>query len=174
MPIRVKISMAPGEVFYKKAFDHLGDTISDISNFSKDFFSWFRDLAKDQFDQQGSPSWPALAPKYQAWKNRYYPGRPILVRSGKLRNSVTKEYSSFHFAKKSKNTLEIGTQNISYARVHQFGFFGSQRKRRVTIKIPQREYIRPKQYTNDLEKRFQKVIINSWREQVDNVLKGQR
>jgi phage gpG-like protein len=35
-----------------------------------------------------SGAWAALSPKYRIWKQAHYPGRPILVRDGDLRDSV--------------------------------------------------------------------------------------
>jgi hypothetical protein len=35
-----------------------------------------------------SGAWSGLSPKYRIWKNAHYPGRPILVRDGTLRDSL--------------------------------------------------------------------------------------
>lgn len=37
----------------------------------------------------GSGGWPALSPAYAAWKQRHYPGRKILERTGALKASLT-------------------------------------------------------------------------------------
>lgn len=170
MPLKVSLSMIPGDVIYHKAFDRLGDSLGTISNYADTFFEWFRKMAKDQFDKKGDPKrWVKLSPKYFAWKNRRYPGRPLLVLNGHLRNAVTKEYSQYQYHRKNKTLAEIGTKELPYARVHQFGFFGSQIGRRVTINIPARPYVQTENYSRDLEKRFQKVLVSLWREDVEKV-----
>lgn len=49
----------------------------------------FLDAERRQFDSQGHGSWPALSPRYGAWKATHFPGRPLLVRTGDLRRSLT-------------------------------------------------------------------------------------
>lgn len=52
-----------------------------------------------QFNSQGaygSGGWPPLSPRYAAWKARHYPGRPILVREGDLRASLTEANDGAH------------------------------------------------------------------------------
>jgi hypothetical protein len=52
----------------------------------------FLDIEERQFATQGaygSGGWSPLSPKYAAWKARHYPGAPILVRTGELRDSLT-------------------------------------------------------------------------------------
>lgn len=38
----------------------------------------------------GSGGWAPLSPRYAAWKARHYPGATILVRTGDLRDSLTR------------------------------------------------------------------------------------
>lgn len=52
----------------------------------------FEEAERRQFGSEGtygSGGWAPLSPKYAAWKARHYPGRPILVREGDLRESLT-------------------------------------------------------------------------------------
>lgn len=47
-----------------------------------------------QFDTQGSnlgTKWKGLSSEYKKWKERNYPGNPILVRTGEMRSSFTHE-----------------------------------------------------------------------------------
>lgn len=41
------------------------------------------------FGKQGEGSWPPLSPEYAAWKAVVHPGKPMLVVSGDLRESLT-------------------------------------------------------------------------------------
>ena len=43
------------------------------------------------FREGQAGGWPALSPGYAAWKERHYPGRPILVREGDLLRSLTSD-----------------------------------------------------------------------------------
>jgi phage gpG-like protein len=41
------------------------------------------------FDREGEGTWPQLSDDYREWKAVHYPGQPILVREGDLRESLT-------------------------------------------------------------------------------------
>lgn len=65
------------------------------------------------FAQEGRPlPWPPLSPAYARWKERFYPGRKILERTGRLRRSI-------HTAVEG-NALVVST-DVPYAAAHQFG-----------------------------------------------------
>ncbi|HID08258.1 MAG TPA: hypothetical protein EYP10_14050 [Armatimonadetes bacterium] len=54
------------------------------------------DLERKVFASRGAilgASWAPLSPRYAKWKARHYPGRPIMVRSGRLFASLTREGS---------------------------------------------------------------------------------
>ena len=48
-------------------------------------------VAREQlwFGKQGEGSWPPLSPDYAAWKSLVHPGKPLLVLSGNLKESLT-------------------------------------------------------------------------------------
>lgn len=56
--------------------------------------------------------WPDLNPTYKSWKARKFPGRPMLVRTGKMMDSFT--FTS------SKNDMRIGN-TAEYFEKHQKG-----------------------------------------------------
>lgn len=76
------------------------------------------------FLQQG-PGWAPLSPKYAAYKARYFPGMPILIRTGKLQQSLTSR--PFGHEQIRAQSGEYGT-SVNYAKYHQHG----------TSKMPQR------------------------------------
>jgi phage gpG-like protein len=74
-----------------------------------------------QFKSSGryaSGGWPALSPRYAAWKAKHYPGAPILVRSGDLRDSLTRR--PFGVDVIEKKSMAIGS-DVPYGLYHQRG-----------------------------------------------------
>lgn len=72
----------------------------------------------EKFSSQG-PGWKPLSPAYASWKAEHFPGRPILVRKGTMREellTITKGGTS----RVSGNTLDI-TPRTPYFGVHQRG-----------------------------------------------------
>lgn len=78
----------------------LGDAIKDLRPFWRDVFApKYFGMVQDLFATGGrarggngrfkSGAWAPLSTKYAAWKRVAYPGRPLLVREGTLRESVT-------------------------------------------------------------------------------------
>ena len=87
----------------------------------------FGEAEARQFDSEGaygSGGWAPLSPAYAAWKERHYPGKPILERTGALRHALTQrpfgvEHIEPHFG-------EFGlSANVStgpfYGQFHQDG-----------------------------------------------------
>tara|TARA_R110002096_G_scaffold132297_1_gene282554 strand:+ start:346 stop:858 length:513 start_codon:yes stop_codon:yes gene_type:complete len=72
--------------------------------------------------------WKPLSPSYAAWKGRHFPGRPLLVLRGTMKQSLTsggKSGSSQSsrnaiFNRKGGRQLILGTR-IKYAKFHQYG-----------------------------------------------------
>lgn len=78
-----------------------------------------------QFDAEGagphSGSWSALSEVYAAWKERRYPGQPILVATGQLREALTSPNSPLGARDWSASMFVFGTVGIEYASFHQTG-----------------------------------------------------
>jgi len=78
-----------------------------------------------QFDAQGAGpemgSWAPLSESYAAWKEKHYPGQPILVRTGKLRAALTDSNAPGARRDVSGESLSYGTTGIPYASAHQTG-----------------------------------------------------
>lgn len=61
----------------------------------------------------GGPHWPALSPRYTRAKQRKFPGRKIMQRTGKLRRSLVNKKDARHVAKallKPRRAIEVGTR----------------------------------------------------------------
>lgn len=107
------------------AFERTGDELEDFSK-----HVWPRltpvfeaEMAR-QFDAQGggpTGAWAPLSPAYAAWKERAFPGQPILVASGKMREALTQSASPFAARAFDSDSFQFGTSNIPYASFHQLG-----------------------------------------------------
>ena len=76
-------------------------------------------VAKERnwFDSEAKGTWPALSPAYARWKAVAYPGRPIMVRTGDLRSTLT---SGKAVLAKTDDSLFLGT-SVPYAAYHARG-----------------------------------------------------
>ena len=64
--------------------------------------------------------WPALTPKYAAYKNRVRPGRSLLVFDGDMIKSLVTSHDSNGIRKQKARSLVLGSK-VPYARYHQDG-----------------------------------------------------
>lgn len=73
------------------ALDRFAEDVSDFSELFEGFGEIFRDLMTEQFSSEGkfAGGWASLSPRYAAWKEEHYPGRPIGVLRGYLRDAMT-------------------------------------------------------------------------------------
>lgn len=105
------------------AFDAMGDRLARAE--------------ERQFSSQGgygSGGWPALSPAYGAWKARHYPGKPILERTGLLRESLTQR--PFGIDENTGTTAVFGS-GVHYGAFHQHG--GGHLPRRRPLELPEDE-----------------------------------
>ena len=80
-------------------------------------------MADEQWSSKGSrggDSWPELSPRYAAWKARRYPGQPLMVMTGELREAMTKRGATGQVRIIDRGRMEIGT-DLVHAATHQFG-----------------------------------------------------
>lgn len=83
----------------------------------------FREFIRRLFATEGASSgrgWPALSPAYAAWKRRHYPGRKIMVLTGRLRRSLTERGHAEHvarFGREPEPFVQVGTA-VEYAAFH--------------------------------------------------------
>jgi hypothetical protein len=72
--------------------DHVLASVEDMEPVFELFGHYLvSDHIAKQFKVQGNPRWAALSPRYAAWKAKHYPDRPILVRTGGMRDGFTWE-----------------------------------------------------------------------------------
>ena len=134
----MRIEPAPTEI--QARFEQWADLIDDFGPVFDDVVKLFRKHERDQFRKQGKqtgPRWPKLSPKYAAWKRKHFPGRPILVRTGALRDALVKGGPGSIGGRKGRRTptswelgVSPGTKMGEYAAAHQFARGPAYRKQR--------------------------------------------
>lgn len=139
-------------------FEVSGDTqiMRGLSRFAedvKDLSPAFREMAKDfkkieqgQFGSaggRGSGGWQPLSKSYAEWKSRNFPGIPLMVLSGLMRESLQGN-NPWTIEEIEPHQMRLGTR-IPYAKMHQQG--GS--------KLPQRRLI---DLTEDDKTRWMKFV----------------
>jgi phage gpG-like protein len=103
-------------------FSRFAEDIQDASEAFRLMAADFHELERRQFESEGkygSGGWPALSPRYAAWKAANYPGRKILVLSGLLKESLT-DGNPWTVEEIEPTQMLIGT-NIPYSLHHQLG-----------------------------------------------------
>jgi len=90
--VSVSVSIL-GEMQLDRALAGRIRATSDLSQPFEHIADDFEEEQEKRFEHEGSldgaKAWPALSPDYAAWKEQHYPGRKILVRTGKLRDALT-------------------------------------------------------------------------------------
>ena len=111
---------------------------------------------------QGRMGWAALSPRYAARKEMEHPGEPMLVATGRLKQSIVGNYKLDKDDNTLKCTLDFN-QAVDYAEYHEDG----------TPNMPQRKWSQPTQGDREkiekkLEERFvanlrKNKLITSWK-----------
>lgn len=117
-----------------EAFDAMGDRLAAAE--------------EQQFASEGgygSGGWAPLSPEYASWKARRFPGKPILERTGDLREDLTSRPFSIDVV---ETNMAVFGSAVEYARYHQNG----------TSKMPQR---RPLELP-DSERRAWVKVMQRW------------
>lgn len=77
---------------------------------------WFRS-ERQVFREHGIPRWKRLSPTYRRWKAMHYPGKPIMRRTDRLWESLTRRTSDT-VIRVGPRSLQLGTR-VPYSRFHQ-------------------------------------------------------
>lgn len=91
--------------------------LAELALSTSDLSPVLRDIAQDAARRNASwwsaSRWPPLTAKYAARKAQRYPGRPVEVRTGRLRDSLTR--ADALTLELGPHTLKLGT-DVPYAR----------------------------------------------------------
>jgi len=116
--IRIKFE-APGADTFESYFDHIAHVPDDFrpawDGMAEDFWGHEQEV----FDSEG-PGWVPLSERYGKWKEKHYPGMPILVRTGALKASLTGGFAEGSIFDAMPAELKLGT-SVRYAMYHQTG-----------------------------------------------------
>ena len=117
----------------------LSRSIQKIADEVKEWSPAFREVsdymydafAKEVFSSEGmsvGEPWKPLSPEYAAWKARHYPGKGILVRTGKMQKSFRQQ--------SGKDFAMIDNPSIPYFVYHQSRFISRDKlPRRVMLRL---------------------------------------
>jgi len=111
--VRISIETIGDERFVR-GFNRYVEDMKDFREIFEDISKFLFETSEQIFERQGDPeAFAPLSPKYREWKERHYPGRPILVLRGPLKASLTKG-SADTIKKIGKKAMEWGTR-VPYA-----------------------------------------------------------
>jgi phage gpG-like protein len=119
MAVEVNISIEGGDEL-ARAFGLMSGAVNDWRPYWADVAAVFYISESARFSTGGFGAWPPLSDGYAAWKAKHYPGAPILVRTGRLRESLTSRTGAGAVYEESPLELRSGT-SVPYAQFHQTG-----------------------------------------------------
>lgn len=129
------------EVQFQRTFTRYVSQLRDLRDTWPGVVTDLRDIAQEQFGGEGigdSGKWPALSPRYAAWKRRHFPGKSILRRTDRLIESLTGNRAD-SIVEARPDSLEFGTR-VPYAIYHQRG--AGRLKRRKIFDLNERQRTR--------------------------------
>lgn len=137
------------------AFERAGDNVADFKEYVwPELVPVFESEIASQFSAEGQGpnrgSWAQLSATYDEWKQKNFPGNPILVRTGKLREALTQSSSPFAKRDMADDEFDFGTSGVEYASYHQTG----------TAFMPDRP---PFDFTGEFEAAIQKAALEGVR-----------
>jgi len=111
-----------GDVQIARSLSRFGEGVKDMRPVFEEIAKLFFSIERRQFDSEGSYGsgrWAPLSPTYADWKERNFPGQPILQRSRRLMSSLI-GVTSDTVKETSPMSFRIGT-SVPYAIYHQEG-----------------------------------------------------
>lgn len=117
--IEVRVEML-GELQLESIFNNVEQVPEDFSPVFHQMIDDFFENNKETFDSEG-PGWEPLKPStIRDRKSKGFPAGPILVRTGKLRASLTERGADGQVLDVRKDQFTVGT-SVRYAMYHQTG-----------------------------------------------------
>ncbi len=90
-----------------REINHMPDAMRKIGAEAADYY---RTTGMSDRGRPYGSSWPDLSVQYKKWKEKHYPGRPIMVRTGSLERGF--------FAESTPSSVTI-SNHASYYKYHQ-------------------------------------------------------
>lgn len=131
-------------------------TVQDLRPFWRDVFApKYFDAVQDVFTMEGQRrgptgrfahgAWAPLSPRYKAWKDKHYPDKGILERTGALRDSLTWNHGALGEGGifDAQPLFAIVGTDVPYARAHQRGVSDRNLPARPFLDPPDPRVFRP-------------------------------
>ncbi|HWQ32545.1 MAG TPA: phage virion morphogenesis protein [Blastocatellia bacterium] len=107
---------------FDRTFTRFTENLTDLRQIWPGVITELRQIVREQYAGQGigpSGSWPRLARSTEAYKAKHFPGRQILVRTGRAYLSLTSNTAD-SIVEAGPDTLSFGTRRQGQ-RFHQTG-----------------------------------------------------
>lgn len=151
----------PGERQLESYFDHLVHIPDDWrpawEHMAEDFWA----SEEREFDTEGQRTWAPLSPRYAKWKERHYPGMPMLVRTGALKLSLTQPDAKGAVYDVFPTELQLGTDLKTRNGQYTLGMLHQTGTRRGMPPRP------PVKIRSDLQSKWNERLTNWLREELD-------
>ena len=102
----------PGAQRVERDLHHTGEQIADwrpvLKKIGEDFLGYEESVFASEGAASASGAWAPLTKRYRRWKEKHYPGKTILVRSGTLRRALTKRRAKGNIHRMTTKTLTVG------------------------------------------------------------------
>ena len=121
-----------------RAFRSLDETISDWREVWPEVGLYYFRAMTEQFESLGSrggTQWQPLSEKYRQWKEKRYPGKPVMIRTFRLLRSFSLGGSAPDQVQILEPLSYTVGSTVPYARYHQYG----------TKRMPKRTLVAPTQ-----------------------------
>lgn len=121
--LNFRFEVRPDETQFARTFSRWADQIDDLQPAFEQITQSFYEGEERQFASQGaagSGGWKPLSSAYKKWKDRRYPGRPLLVMTGALRDALTSKSGPGAVYVIERKRLTMGT-DLEVAQYHQKG-----------------------------------------------------
>ncbi len=153
MANRISLKLTPSSKALIKRVSKLGkiDFRSSFKVIGISYRKEVKAIFEKQQPRETELSWAPLSVRYASWKERNFPGRPLMVLTGTLKDSMTKQGARGNITLIGKDRAVFGS-SIIYANRHDEG----------TLGMPKRNFSLP-----SLRR------IERWREQMERDISGQ-
>lgn len=132
--LRLSFKVEPDDVQIARIFENIAKKGTEFKTIFEKIADEFYESQEKVFGAEGAfegrARWAELSPRYRAWKEKNYPGMPILQLTGKMKSSLVGSGAEGSVYEVSNKELTVGT-NVPYAIFHQRG----------TRRMPQRKII---------------------------------
>ena len=136
-----------GENQVSRAFEIEKHLAADMSEPLSRMADVILDRVNEQFATEGAHGeaggWRPLSPEYAAWKARHFPGQPILVRTGKMKNVLLDKSSAVTITNKAMVYYPLS----EYAGYHQRGTEKMPARKPVNLTMSDRKEVLDRVFT---------------------------